>query len=200
MDKRTPGTDGLQVSAMGLGCMSMTGGLFDAGKVKHFGMSEAAAATVRRAHAVQPVTAVQSEYSLWWRRPAEEVLAACEELGIGFVPYSPLGKCFLTRTITAASSFEAGNDIRSPHPPVRAGRAPAQCGRCLPAEDFRRQRRVVLRCPTGRSAARLQIGRTRGSIRAQPAPSRRSLRPAGSGGRDPGRQGTRPGPLQWRRA
>jgi aryl-alcohol dehydrogenase-like predicted oxidoreductase len=68
--------------------------LIEAGKVQHFGMSEAAAPTIRRAHAVQPVTAVQSEYSLWWRRPEEEVLPACEELGIGFVPYSPLGKGF----------------------------------------------------------------------------------------------------------
>jgi aryl-alcohol dehydrogenase-like predicted oxidoreductase len=90
--------------------------LIEAGKVKHFGMSEAAAKTIRRAHAVQPVTAVQSEYSLWWRRPEEEVLAACEELGIGFVPYSPLGKGFLTGTITPSSSFEAGNDIRSTIP------------------------------------------------------------------------------------
>ena len=90
--------------------------LIGAGKVKHFGMSEAAAKTIRRAHAVQPVTAVQSEYSLWWRRPEEEVLAACEELGIGFVPYSPLGKGFLTGTITSSSSFEAGNDIRSTIP------------------------------------------------------------------------------------
>jgi aryl-alcohol dehydrogenase-like predicted oxidoreductase len=90
--------------------------LIEAGKVKHFGMSEAAAGTIRRAHAVQPVTAVQSEYSLWWRRPEEEVLAACEELGIGFVPYSPLGKGFLTGTITAATSFDAGNDIRSTIP------------------------------------------------------------------------------------
>src|SRR5207244_359016 len=86
------------------------------GKVKHFGMSEAAAGTIRRAHAVQPVTAVQSEYSLWWRRPEEEVLAACEELGIGFVPFSPLGKGFLTGTITAATSFDASNDIRSTIP------------------------------------------------------------------------------------
>jgi aryl-alcohol dehydrogenase-like predicted oxidoreductase len=84
--------------------------------VKHFGMSEAAAATIRRAHAVQPVTAVQSEYSLWWRRPEEEVLAACEELGIGFVPYSPLGKGFLTGTVDASTSFDAGNDIRSTIP------------------------------------------------------------------------------------
>ena len=90
--------------------------LVEAGKVQHFGMSEAAAPTIRRAHAVQPVTAVQSEYSLWWRRPEEEVLPACEELGIGFVPYSPLGKGFLTGTITASTSFESGNDIRSTIP------------------------------------------------------------------------------------
>jgi aryl-alcohol dehydrogenase-like predicted oxidoreductase len=90
--------------------------LIAAGKVQHFGMSEAAAKTIRRAHAVQPVTAVQSEYSLWWRRPEEEVLAACEELGIGFVPYSPLGKGFLTGTISPSSSFEGGNDIRSTIP------------------------------------------------------------------------------------
>jgi aryl-alcohol dehydrogenase-like predicted oxidoreductase len=86
------------------------------GKVKHFGMSEAAAGTIRRAHSVQPVAAVQSEYSLWWRRPEEEVLAACDELGIGFVPYSPLGKGFLTGTITAATTFDASNDIRSTIP------------------------------------------------------------------------------------
>ncbi len=90
--------------------------LIEAGKVRHFGMSEAAAGTIRRAHAVQPVTAVQSEYSLWWRRPEEEVLAACEELGIGFVPYSPLGKGFLTGTISASASFDAGNDIRGTIP------------------------------------------------------------------------------------
>ena len=90
--------------------------LIEAGKVKHFGLSEAAAGTIRRAHAVQPVTAVQSEYSLWWRRPEEEVLAACEELDIGFVPYSPLGKGFLTGTITSSTSFDATNDIRSTIP------------------------------------------------------------------------------------
>jgi aryl-alcohol dehydrogenase-like predicted oxidoreductase len=90
--------------------------LIQAGKVKHFGMSEAAADTIRRAHAVQPVTAVQSEYSLWWRRPEEEVLATCEELGIGFVPYSPLGKGFLTGTITTSTDFDASNDIRSTIP------------------------------------------------------------------------------------
>jgi aryl-alcohol dehydrogenase-like predicted oxidoreductase len=91
-------------------------GLVEAGKVKHFGMSEAAAGTIRRAHAVQPVTAVQSEYSLWWRRPELEVLPTCEELGIGFVPYSPLGRGFLTGTISAATTFEEGNDARTTMP------------------------------------------------------------------------------------
>jgi aryl-alcohol dehydrogenase-like predicted oxidoreductase len=80
------------------------------GKVKHFGMSEAAAATIRRAHAVQPVTAVQSEYSLWHRLPEAEVLPACEDLGIGFVPFSPLGKGFLTGKLDGASL--AANDFR----------------------------------------------------------------------------------------
>ena len=82
------------------------------GKVRHFGMSEAAAATIRRAHAVQPVTAVQSEYSLWWRRPEEEVLPTLEELGIGFVPFSPLGRGFLTGKIDQNATF-GESDIRS---------------------------------------------------------------------------------------
>ena len=86
--------------------------LIEEGKVKHFGLSEAAAQTIRRAHAVQPVTAVQSEYSLWFRRPEEEVLPALEELGIGFVPYSPLGKGFLTGKIDENAKF-ASNDFRS---------------------------------------------------------------------------------------
>jgi aryl-alcohol dehydrogenase-like predicted oxidoreductase len=90
--------------------------LIQAGKVRHYGMSEAAAGTIRRAHAVQPVTAVQSEYSLWWRRPEEDVLAACEELGIGFVPFSPLGKGFLTGTVDASTTFEEGNDLRTQIP------------------------------------------------------------------------------------
>ncbi len=86
--------------------------LIQAGKVKNFGLSEAAAKTIRRAHAVQPVAAVQSEYSLWWRRPEEEVLPALEELGIGFVPYSPLGKGFLTGKIDAGTTF-GKSDFRS---------------------------------------------------------------------------------------
>jgi aryl-alcohol dehydrogenase-like predicted oxidoreductase len=90
--------------------------LMRAGKVKHFGLSEASAQTIRRAHAVQPVTAVQSEYSLWWRRPEAEVIPTLEELGIGFVPYSPLGKGFLTGTINENTTFSEGNDIRTTIP------------------------------------------------------------------------------------
>lgn len=86
--------------------------LIEEGKVKHFGLSEASAETIRRAHAAQPVTAVQSEYSLWWRHPEEAVLPTLEELGIGFVPYSPLGKGFLTGKIDENTTFN-GSDLRS---------------------------------------------------------------------------------------
>ena len=89
--------------------------LIAAGKVKQFGLSEASAATIRRAHAVQPVAAVQSEYSLWFRRPEEEVLPTLEELGIGFVPFSPLGKGFLTGTIDQNTEFTS-NDFRNTIP------------------------------------------------------------------------------------
>lgn len=89
--------------------------LIQAGKVKHFGLSESDAATIRRAHAVQPVAAVQSEYSLWWRAVEEEVLPACEELGIGFVPYSPLGRGYLTGKIDETATFDR-SDIRSKNP------------------------------------------------------------------------------------
>ena len=89
--------------------------LIQAGKVKHFGMSEAAAKTIRRAHAVQPLTALQSEYSLWWRKPEQEIIPMLEELGIGFVPYSPLGKGFLTGAIKEDTKFES-NDFRSTLP------------------------------------------------------------------------------------
>jgi len=82
------------------------------GKVKHFGLSEAGVQSIRRAHAVQPVAALQSEYSLWWREPEAEVLPACEELGIGFVPFSPLGKGFLTGKIDETTSF-AKDDFRN---------------------------------------------------------------------------------------
>ncbi len=86
--------------------------LIRAGKVRHFGLSEAGAESIRRAHAVQPVVALQSEYSLWWRSPEEEILPLCEELGIGFVPFSPLGKGFLTGRIDDTTSF-AKDDFRS---------------------------------------------------------------------------------------
>ena len=89
--------------------------LIQAGKVKHFGMSEAGVKTIRRAHAVQPVTALQSEYSLWWRKPEEEVIPTLEELGIGFVPYSPLGKGFLTGKIDENTTFDK-NDFRNKVP------------------------------------------------------------------------------------
>jgi aryl-alcohol dehydrogenase-like predicted oxidoreductase len=89
--------------------------LIQAGKVKHFGLSEAAPATIRRAHRVQPVTAVQSEYSLWYREPEKEVLPTLEELGIGFVPFSPLGKGFLTGTITESTTFDS-TDFRNTVP------------------------------------------------------------------------------------
>jgi aryl-alcohol dehydrogenase-like predicted oxidoreductase len=83
--------------------------LIHEGKVKHFGLSEAGVQTIRRAHAVQPVTALQSEYSLWWREPEKEVLPALEELGIGFVPFSPLGKGFLTGKIDDNTTFDKGD-------------------------------------------------------------------------------------------
>jgi len=86
--------------------------LIQEGKVKHFGLSEASAKTIRRAHAVQPVTALQSEYSLWWREPEKEILPTLEELGIGFVPFSPLGKGFLTGAINENTSFDS-KDFRN---------------------------------------------------------------------------------------
>jgi aryl-alcohol dehydrogenase-like predicted oxidoreductase len=95
------------------------GELVSEGKVRHFGLSEAGAATIRRAHAVSPVTAVQSEYSLWTRDPEPEVLPTCAELGIGFVPFSPLGKGFLTGTVSADSTF-APDEIRARLPRFEA--------------------------------------------------------------------------------
>jgi aryl-alcohol dehydrogenase-like predicted oxidoreductase len=89
--------------------------LIGQGKVRHFGLSEAGAQTIRRAHAVQPVTALQSEYSLWWREPEERIIPTLEELGIGFVPFSPLGKGFLTGTIDASTQFASG-DFRNTVP------------------------------------------------------------------------------------
>jgi aryl-alcohol dehydrogenase-like predicted oxidoreductase len=100
------------------------GDLIAEGKVRHFGLSEAGAQTIRRAHAVQPVTAVQSEYSLWWRLPESEVLPVCAELGIGFVPYSPLGRGFLTGAIDEHTTFDrADNRNQLPRFTTQARRA-----------------------------------------------------------------------------
>ena len=90
-------------------------GLIAEGKVKHFGLSEAGASTIRRAHAIQPLAAIQSEYSLWWREPEMEVLPACEDVGIGFVPFSPLGRGYLTGKIDETTTF-GGNDNRADLP------------------------------------------------------------------------------------
>jgi len=89
--------------------------LIEQGKVKHFGLSEAGVQTIRRAHAVQPVTALESEYSLWWREPEDAILPTLEELGIGFVPFSPLGRGFLTGKIDETTTFESG-DFRNTQP------------------------------------------------------------------------------------
>jgi aryl-alcohol dehydrogenase-like predicted oxidoreductase len=90
--------------------------LIQQGKVKHFGLCEVGAETIRRAHAVQPVSAVQSEYSLMWRQPEEEILPTLEKLGIGFVPYSPLGRGYLTGTLNEDTKFDSGNDNRATLP------------------------------------------------------------------------------------
>ena len=116
--------------------------LIHEGKVKHFGLSEAGAQTVRRAHAVQPVAALQSEYSLWWRQPEETVLPTLEELGIGFVPFSPLGKGFLTGKIGPDTKFD-GTDFRSTVPRfspenVRANQAVVEV-----LNDFAEQKRAT---------------------------------------------------------
>ena len=109
----------IQVAAGVLGMIEDVAGavkdLMKEGKVKHFGLSEAGVQTIRRAHTVQPVTALQNEYSLWWRKPEEEVLPALEELGIGFVPFSPLGRGFLTGKMNENTAFDS-SDLRSTLP------------------------------------------------------------------------------------
>jgi len=112
------------------------------GKVKHFGLSEAGVQTIRRAHAVQPVTALQSEYSLWWREPEEEVLPTLEELGIGFVPFSPLGKGFLTGKISADTKFDA-NDFRNKVPRFDSENRKANQALVEVVERFARQKQAT---------------------------------------------------------
>jgi aryl-alcohol dehydrogenase-like predicted oxidoreductase len=101
--------------------------LIDEGKVRHFGLSEAGVEVIRRAHAVQPVTALQSEYSLWWREPEAEILPTLEELGIGFVPFSPLGKGFLTGKIDENTKFDS-TDFRNTVPALFAGGSQSESG------------------------------------------------------------------------
>ena len=125
--------------------------LMDAGKVRGWGLSEAAAETIERANAVTPVTAVQSEYSLWWRRPEQEVLAVCDAHGIGFVPFSPLGKGFLTGTIDDSTTFEEGNDLRAQIPRF----APEVRAHNLGLLDDRQGRRDLAWCHTRTGRARL---------------------------------------------
>ena len=112
------------------------------GKVKHFGLSEAGAQTIRRAHAVQPVTALQSEYSLWWREPEAKVLPTLEELGIGFVPFSPLGKGFLTGKISADTKFDA-NDFRNKVPRFDAENRKVNQALVEAIERFAQQKKVT---------------------------------------------------------
>ena len=126
--------------------------LIQAGKVKHFGLSEAGASTIRRAHAVQPVAAVQSEYSIWTRDPEPDVLPACEELGIGFVPWSPLGQGFLTGKIDASTKFES-TDLRAMLPSVlRGGPQRKPGGRGTSEADRQAQERHARTNRTGLAA------------------------------------------------
>ena len=125
------------------------------GKVKHFGLSEAGAQTIRRAHAVQPVAALQSEYSLWWREPEREILPTLEELGIGFVPFSPLGKGFLTGTIDDKTTFEP-TDFRNVVPRFTEENRKANLGIRRVAEEIRDAQERNARADRPRLAARAE--------------------------------------------
>jgi aryl-alcohol dehydrogenase-like predicted oxidoreductase len=122
--------------------------LIEEGKVRHFGLSEAGVQTIRRAHAIQPVAALQSEYSLWWREPEQEILPVCEELGIGFVPFSPLGRGFLTGAIDENTQFGAG-DMRGSQPRFqeearRANRALVERVRAIAARKHATAAQIAL--------------------------------------------------------
>ena len=127
--------------------------LIEQGKVKHFGLSESGADLIRRAHAVQPVTAIQSEYSLWWREPEADVLPTCEELGIGFVPYSPLGRGYLTGKIDENTTFDS-LDIRSRNPRFTPEAIRANQGGNRPAFPVRARERGDTRADRARLASR----------------------------------------------
>jgi len=149
--------------------------LIEEGKVRHFGLSEAGIRTIRRAHAVQPVTALQSEYSLWWREPEEQILPTLTELGIGFVPFSPLSKGFLTGKIDETTTFEPG-DFRNTVPPLRPGSAEGQHGLCRPADSDRRTQARNARADRARLAARPAAEDRPDPRHDQAAPSRREHR------------------------
>ena len=158
------------------------------GKVKHFGLSEAGVQTIRRAHAVQPVAALQSEYSLWWREPEEEILPTLEELGIGFVPFSPLGKGFLTGKIDETTDVrqrrlpQHRSPLRRRRPARRTGRS-SSCSAASPSGRARRRRRS--RSPGCSPRSR---GSCRSPARRSCTASRRtSPRPTSSSRRRPAR-------------
>src|SRR5207244_5272885 len=109
--------------------------LVRAGKVRHLGLSEAAPATIRRAHAVHPIAALQSEYSLWWREPESTVLPVCRELGIGFVPFSPLGRGFLSGQVTRIDDM-AADDMRRRMPRFQSGNLQRNLALVTPLEEI----------------------------------------------------------------
>ena len=158
------------------------------GKVKHFGLSEAGVQTIRRAHAVQPVTALQSEYSLWWREPEAEILPTLEELGIGFVPFSPLGKGFLTGKIDETTTFDS-TDFRNTVPRFspenrKANQALVDARRRDRGEEEARRRRRS-RSPgcsrRSRGSCRSRDDEARTGSRRTSAPPTSSSRPTISG-------------------
>ncbi len=140
--------------------------LIQQGKVKHFGLSEAGVQTIRRAHAVQPVTALQSEYSLWWREPEAEVIPTLEELGIGFVPFSPLGKGFLTGKISEDTKFDK-NDFRNIVPRFTPENRKANQALVDLIGRFAQQKKAHRR----RSRSPGCLRRNRGSFQSQARPS-----------------------------
>ncbi len=151
--------------------------LIEQGKVRHFGLSEAGVQTIRRAHAVQPVTALQSEYSLWWREPEQEIIPTLEELGIGFVPFSPLGKGFLTGAIDAAHRVR-GLGLPLAEPPLPAGGPQGQPRlRRAPERDRARARARRRRRSRSPGCSRRSRGSSRSPARPSCTGSRRTSPP-----------------------
>jgi aryl-alcohol dehydrogenase-like predicted oxidoreductase len=165
--------------------------LIKEGKVKHFGLSEAGADTIRRAHAVQPVTALQSEYSLWTREPEQEILPLLEELGIGFVPFSPLGRGFLTGKMDETTQFDS-NDFRNSLPRFTAeARRPTRPWSTCWARWRSKKARPRRRCAGLAAGAKAVDRPDSGHHQAEPAGRKPGRRRAPTDGRGPGRH--RPG-------